>query len=130
MTEDQARNEVVSYRRKQTREALDSARSELSANRLAFAMNRAYYACFYAASAVLLMENRRFVKHSGLRAAIHRHLVKPGRIDKKWGKVFDRLFESRQEADYHEIIQLSRDDVTDAIQDAEAFVSELEKLLP
>ena len=34
------------------------------------------------------------------------------------------------EADYHEIVQLIRDDVTDAIRDAEAFVNDLEKLLP
>lgn len=35
-------------------EALLSADSEKKANRLPFAVNRAYYACFYALSAVLM----------------------------------------------------------------------------
>ncbi len=43
-----------------------------------FAINRAYYALFYAVSALLLEEGRRFSKHSGVRAAFNRDLVKPG----------------------------------------------------
>ncbi|TVP69337.1 MAG: HEPN domain-containing protein [Leptolyngbya sp. LCM1.Bin17] len=52
-------------------QALESAWSEFQAERLDFAANRAYYACFYAASAVMLHRGRQFVKHSGLRGAIH-----------------------------------------------------------
>ena len=81
MTEDQARDEVINYWRHQAREALASARSELSAGRLQFAINRAYYACFYAASAVLLRDKQKFVKHKGVRAAVHKNLVKAGAPD-------------------------------------------------
>lgn len=76
--------------------ALVSARAEHAAGRFDFAVNRAYYAAFYAASAALLHRGRRFTKHTGLRAAIHRELVKSGAIDAEWGRAFDRLFESRQ----------------------------------
>ncbi len=88
MTEDDARQEVAEYWMKKSAEALESAHSELKAGRLDFAVNRAYYACFYAASAVLLKMGKKFVKHSGLRGAVHRELVKTGLIDRKWGKVF------------------------------------------
>ncbi len=57
-------------------QALDSAQSEFQADRLDFAVNRAYYACFYAASAVMLQQGKQFVKHAGLRSAIHRDLSK------------------------------------------------------
>ncbi|MBN2562960.1 MAG: HEPN domain-containing protein [Phycisphaerae bacterium] len=85
MTEEEARRDVVRYWLGQARDALASAHSEAAAARLNFAVNRAYYACFYAASAVLLSEGRKFVKHSGVRAALHRHLVKTGRIEPDLG---------------------------------------------
>jgi predicted nucleotidyltransferase len=58
-------------------EALASARAEVDAQRWRSAINRAYYAAFYAASAVLLSRGRHFVKHAGLQTALHRDLVHP-----------------------------------------------------
>jgi uncharacterized protein (UPF0332 family) len=127
MTGDQAKTKVINYWRVQAREALESARSELAAERLGFAMNRAYYACFYIVSAFLLEENKKFVKHSGVRSALHRYLVKTGRLNAAWGKIYDRLFAGRQEADYQELVFLDRNDVTEAIHQAEEFVTEIEK---
>jgi uncharacterized protein (UPF0332 family) len=68
MTADEARAQNVEYLLQSAGEALESARAEHAAGRDRFAMNRAYYACFYAASAVLLNEGRHFVKHAGVRA--------------------------------------------------------------
>jgi uncharacterized protein (UPF0332 family) len=48
----------------------------------------------------MLQRGKQFVKHAGLRSAIHKDLVKPGDLAPQWGKVFDRAFETRQEADY------------------------------
>ncbi len=56
MKKAEARQEVIKYWMAKSHEALQSARSEQHAGRLEFAINRAYYACFYAASAVLLRE--------------------------------------------------------------------------
>ena len=129
MNRERLQQEVIAYWRKMAWEALASAKSELGANRLGFAINRAYYACFYIASAVLLQDQQKFVKHSGLRAAVHRHLVKEGRLDAKWGKIYDQLFESRQEADYQELAQLEPEEAAELNRQAEAFVAEMEKLL-
>ena len=45
-----------------------------------FATARAYYAAFYAASALLLAEGKTFRSHRGVVALIHRDYVKPGRL--------------------------------------------------
>ena len=66
---------LTEYWLRKAGDALQSARSEAQAGRLDFAVNRAYYACFYAASAVLPRMGKKFVKHSGLRAAVHQDLV-------------------------------------------------------
>ena len=110
-------------------QALASAQSEFQANRLDFAVNRAYYACFYAASAVMLQQGKQFVKHTGLRGAIHRDLVKAGKLSPKWGKVFDRAFENRQAADYLVLFTFESAQVEQLIQDATGFVQEMHRLL-
>lgn len=75
-------------------EALASGRSELDAGRFAFAVNRAYYAAFYAASAVLLSRGRHFVKHNGVQAALHRDLVHEGLLAPEHGDACDELFQA------------------------------------
>ena len=129
MTQDEARRSVVHYWMRKADDALASARSEFSAGRIDFAVNRSYYACFYAASAYLLILGKRFVKHSGVRGAIHQELVKSGALDAKWGRAFDHLFESRQASDYLELYEHEKAQVTELLEQAEGFVGEIKKLL-
>jgi uncharacterized protein (UPF0332 family) len=129
MTDEEARREVVRYWLDQAGDALASARSEATAGRFNFAVNRAYYACFYAASAVLLSEGRKFVKHSGVRAALHRHLVKTGRIGPDLGQSYDLLFQRRGQADYAELVAFDQPQVDEMIQKAAEFVGALERIL-
>lgn len=120
---------VIRYWMDKARESLDSARAELDAGRHAFAVNRAYYAAFYAASAVLLARGERFVKHSGVRGAVHRHLVKPGLLGRELGLAYDRLFQDRQEADYVELSEFSEQEVREAIGQAVALVRRCDEIL-
>lgn len=50
------------------------------------AASRAYYAAFHAFSALFASEDRTFVKHSQLEAAVHRDLVREGRMEAAVGK--------------------------------------------
>ena len=129
MKEMQSRAEVIDYWIRKASEALQSARSERDADRLDFAVNRSYYACFYAASAALLNLGKTFVKHSGLRGAIHKDLVKAMLIEPKWGKVFDRAFENRHSADYLAMSAFEREQVDELIEESEGFVQEMTRLL-
>jgi len=52
MKGEKARIEVIAYWIDKAKEALNSARSEQMAGRFVFAINRAYYGCFYSASTV------------------------------------------------------------------------------
>ncbi len=54
-------DDVIHYLLQKADQALESARSEFQAQRFDFAINRAYYACFYAASAVILQRGKQFV---------------------------------------------------------------------
>ena len=121
--------EIIRHWMGKAREALASAEAEYLAGRYTFAMNRAYYSCFYAATSVLLRQKRKFSKHSGVRSALHREIIKTGLLSPDFGKIYDRLYENRQEGDYLELIRFEKDQVYQAIQDATTFVSEIEKIL-
>ncbi len=101
----------------------------MEAGRLSFAVNRIYYACFYAISAVLLQEKLQFKKHSGVRAAFHQHLVKPGIVSREHGQLYDELFEARQRGDYMELVYFDKKTVEDWLQWSKGFVDAMSLLI-
>jgi uncharacterized protein (UPF0332 family) len=64
------------------------------------AASRAYYAAFFAVSALFALEGRTFRRHSAVEAAVHRDLVRTGRWPAERGATYARLFELRQTGDY------------------------------
>ncbi|MBW1949837.1 MAG: HEPN domain-containing protein [Deltaproteobacteria bacterium] len=120
---------IVRYWFEKARESLESARDEYRSGRLSFAMNRIYYACFYALTGVFQDRNKTFKKHKGLRSALHRDLVKGGIIDAQWGKFFDEVFESRQRGDYMPIAVFESAQVEESLEEARQFLNEMEKLI-
>ena len=67
--------------------ALETARMLIDEDADA-ASSRAYYAAFYAVSALFANEKRSFRKHTELEAAVHRDLVKPGKWSVELGAAF------------------------------------------
>ena len=100
MNDDEARKMLTDRLLAKADMALAAARREHEAGDCGLAMNRIYYACFYGACAVLTQERQQYSRHSGVRAAIHRHLVKTGRLAVDLGRFYDDAFDDRQEADY------------------------------
>jgi len=129
MTTEDAREAVIAFWGDKAAEALQSAQSEFAAGRLTFAVNRAYYACFYSVSALLLKDGRKFLKHSGVRSALHRHLVKTGKVSTVWGRFYDRTFENRQRGDYQELVSFEAEQVSEIIEHAQGFVAEMGRLI-
>lgn len=121
--------ELVQYWLKKSQESLDAARDEMKAGRLSFSVNRIYYACFYAVSAVLLQEKLSFKKHSGVRAALNQHLVKSGIVSREHGKLYDELFEARQRGDYIELVSFEKEQVENWLQQASQFVEAIKALI-
>jgi uncharacterized protein (UPF0332 family) len=87
-----------------------------------FVASRAYYAAFYAATALLLSEELEFGKHSGVIASIHQRFVKTGKLEAKHGKNLNWLFELRSVGDYGVTIHVSQEDASKAIEAAAEFL--------
>ena len=129
MNEKKTLKEVIRYWIEKAEDSLDSANDELKAGRLSFSVNRIYYACFYAVSAVLLQERLRFKKHSGVRAAFHKHIVKPGLISREHGQFYDEIFEARQRGDYIELVHFEKGQVEKWLKQASEFVNGVKLLI-
>jgi uncharacterized protein (UPF0332 family) len=108
---------------------LSAARRELAAGDYALAVNRAYYALFYAVSALLLEEGHKFTKHSGVRAAFNREIIKSGRLPKPQGELYNRLFRDRQKGDYVAFSEFDHAYVEKQLQGCDGFLQDIRPLL-
>ena len=110
-------------------ESVAAARHLLSSGYPDFAASRAYYAAFYAATAVLLAEGFETSKHSGVIAAMHQRFVRTGRLSIEMGKSLNWLYELRDIGDYGVMAHVSCEEAEQAIRVAERFVATIEKLI-
>ena len=105
--------------------ALKTLKREISAGEYEFAVNRLYYALFYGAMAALLERGLSFKKHTGVRQAFHHEFIKKGLMEKNQGKLYDRLFEDRQESDYTAVAEFNKEYVDNQLENCITFLQEL-----
>ena len=82
------------------------------------AASRAYYAAFYAVSAMFILEGKTFSRHSALEIAVHRDLVNAGRWPTELGEDYAFLLRLRATGDYGGHIHISPEEAQDAIHAA------------
>ncbi len=111
------------------REMLEVARENLDNDHYSSACNRAYYAIFYAASALLYSKGKSYGKHSAVIAAFRQYFVKTGEFHKKRSDDYEYIMSSRHTGDYELMDRLEKEQALDVISKAEAFVEEVEEWL-
>ncbi len=111
------------------REALSEASLLFQAGHLNAYVNRLYYACFYAVSALLVTQGIFTSKHGHLRSLLHRDFVKTGLIPPELGRHFDRLFSNRQEGDYADFVVFKADEIRPWLDESKVFVDYVEDLI-
>lgn len=110
-------------------ETLEDARVLARAERWNACVNRLYYACFYAISALLLLDGLTSSKHAGVRSIFNKQYVKAGKIPKYLARIYNDLFERRQESDYMDFVDFQRDQVLPWISEAEKLVSHIADMI-
>ena len=109
--------------------SIQAAKGLLEKDYYDIAASRAYYAAFYASSALLLSAGIDPSKHSGVIAAIHREYVKTGKLEKEQGKNLNWLFELRSVGDYGVIVHVSVGEAMRAIKVANEYIQAIKQLL-
>ena len=121
--------DLVAYRLQRALESLEDARILADAGRWNPCVNRLYYACFYAVSALLTQEGLSSSRHTGVRSLFNQHFVRTGRIGRDAARIFNDLFERRQEGDYVDFVQFQEAQVRAWMPQAEVFVGQIAELL-
>ncbi len=125
--------EYIRYRLSRAQTTLQLAKLALDNDFLYDAVNRTYYACFFAVSALLLTENHSSSKHKGVQSLFMRLWIHTGRLPVTMGRFFHRIYEHRQRSDYADLVTFERIDVSSWYTEADSFVAriveEIEKLL-
>ena len=114
--------QYIRYRLSRADESISEARVLLDNGHLHGAVNRLYYAGFYAVSALLLTEGRASSKHSGVRSLFDQHWVNTGRISTDLGRVYRQLFQRRQRSDYGDLAKFESQEVEKLAGEASEFV--------
>jgi uncharacterized protein (UPF0332 family) len=96
---------------------------------LRVAVSRAYYAMFYAATAVLGSRGQWRSKHQGLIAAFGEFLVKPGLVESRYGRILHDAFEARLDSDYAPHPDLNEASARQLITNADDFVGRMIRFL-
>jgi uncharacterized protein (UPF0332 family) len=82
------------------REDLDDARDLFQQGKYRLSINRSYYAVFHVVSASLVAMGHARSKHSGVEAAFHQYLIKPGLLEPEHGVTYKLARKLREDADY------------------------------
>ena len=120
---------LIAYRLEQAQEALKESGVLLKENAHRGAINRAYYAMFYALQALLVSRSLKTSKHSGAISLFDRDFVKQGQFRKGLSKSLHEVFDLRQDADYGEAVHPTGEQSRQALKDAQTFVAEVTEFL-
>jgi len=123
------KKELVSYRIARARETFHEVNLHIENKLWNTAINRLYYACYYAVTALLVNNDIKAQTHAGVRQMFGLHFVKTGIVDIELGKFFSELFDMRQTGDYEDYIRFNEADVLDLIKPAEDLITKIEDLL-
>ncbi|MEW6402991.1 MAG: HEPN domain-containing protein [Chloroflexota bacterium] len=111
------------------REMLEVAELNLGNDYYGSACNRAYYAVFYGASALLFAKGMAFGKHSAIISAFRQHFIKSGEFDVKWSGIYQRIMSHRQSGDYDININIEKEQAASDVSDAQEFIEEVQQWL-
>lgn len=121
--------QLVLYRLTQARETLREAEILRAAAAQRGAINRAYYAMFYALLALLATRQLGTSKHSGAIGLFDREFVKPGLFAVDLSRALHLAFDRRQSQDYGEWIALEVGALDETLSDAQRFIEAVEAYL-
>jgi len=120
---------LARHRLSRARETFQDAQKLLEEGSTHGATNRFYYAAFYAARALLALEELDSSKHSGVISLFNKHFVKTGLVQPEPAKILKVSFEKRQDSDYEDFALVTRPEVEDMQDKILAFLSACETAL-
>lgn len=129
MIDDELRFNIVNYRLSCARDALGEVLSLSKDHYFNAAISRMYYACYHAASALLIHAQIEVRTHTGVRQMLGKEFTQKGILSKDLSKFYTDLFTKRQNSDYEDFINYSVEDIDELYPCAIEFINTVEQII-
>ena len=123
------KKEYIDYRLNLAKETLEAAKTLAGNKHWNSVINRLYYSCFYAISALLYKNDINAKSHSGIKHQFGLHFIKSGLIGKSTAEIYIDLFDYRQAGDYADFMDFDKEKTLPLIPLVENFILKIEELL-
>jgi len=123
------RNVLVSVRLQRAKETMAEVHGVIQLGYWRNAANRLYYACYYAACALLIKNGITAHTHAGVLNQFGLHFVAKEIVSMEHGKLLKQLYNLRQTGDYDDWIVVKESDITPLLEPAEHFITTIENLI-
>lgn len=128
MLDAQDRIQIVRYRIENAHRTMDEVRSHIENGFYNTAVNRMYYACYYAVSAILVAQQIATKSHDGVKQMFSLHLVKTGKVSAELGKTYSHLFDKRTKGDYNDLFDNDENTCNELYPKAKEIVDVVSKM--
>ena len=119
---DEQRRDIMRYRMESAESTLAEVETHRANGFYNTAVNRLYYACYYAATAILIANGIEVKSHDGVRMNLGKHIVQEGILSPELGRYFSRLFSKRSTGDYDDFFNHNIETVDELMPDAKLFI--------
>lgn len=127
MLTDQERVDIVRYRIDNAQSTLAEVNVHIQNHFYNTAANRMYYACYYAASALLIANGITTKSHDGVKQMFGLHFIKTGVLPMPLSSIYSTLFKRRLSGDYDDMFDNTLESVTELYPKAQEFIASVKE---
>jgi len=117
------------YRLQRAKETILEVEDHLKNKYWNTAINRMYYACFYAVGALLINHGINTSSHKGARQKFGQFFVKTGKVDRSLAKHYTDLFVKRSKGDYNDFFDFDEETASNLLPLTKEFIKKIEELV-
>jgi uncharacterized protein (UPF0332 family) len=120
---------LVVYRLERANETLLEAQTLIENNFFNAAVNRIYYACYYAVIALLVKNRISAHSHSGVKQMLGLHFVVNGKLSPENSRFYNQIFNDRITGDYDDFITYEKKMVEEMLPKAKSLITAISQLI-
>jgi uncharacterized protein (UPF0332 family) len=126
---DKETNELISLRLENSQSAMQESKLLIDNGYWNASVNRMYYGCYYAVSALLISKGIKARTHAGVRQMLGLHFVKTSLLSTKNNAFFSDLFAKRHSGDYDDYIYFDEEITKSLYPQAIDFIENIKQLI-
>jgi uncharacterized protein (UPF0332 family) len=124
-----SKDDLIKYRLERADETLIEAKLLAESGHWNTVANRLYYACYYVTIALFVKYDFSASTHSGVKTMLGQHFIKTEILPLEIGKLYNDLFNKRQEGDYQDFQRFDKEIIEPLIKQSENFIETVRQLI-